>query len=51
MREFMSEGQVFYYWKRTGIACPVTSFELSTEDLIYLYPQEEVSEGGRHQDL
>lgn len=51
MREFMGEGQLFYYWKRTGIACPVTSFELSPEDLIYLYPKEEVSEGGRHQDL
>ncbi|MCB6973931.1 MULTISPECIES: RagB/SusD family nutrient uptake outer membrane protein [Butyricimonas] len=51
IREFMSEGQTFYYWKRTGIACPVTEFEISPEDLIYLYPQEEVSEGGRHQDL
>lgn len=51
MREFMSEGQTFYYWKRTGIECPVTTFELSPEDLIYLYPREEVSEGGRHQDL
>lgn len=51
MREFMSEGQLFYYWKRTGIDCPVAGFECAPEDLIYLYPQEEVSEGGRHQDL
>ena len=51
MREFMGEGQIFYYWKRTGINCPVTTFQLSPENLIYLYPQEEISEGGRHQDL
>ncbi len=51
MREFMSEGQLFYYWKRTGIECPVAGFEVAPKDLIYLYPQEEVSEGGRHQDL
>ena len=51
LREFMGEGQVFYYFKRTGVASPVTSFELTADNLIYRYPQDEVNTGGRHQDM
>ena len=51
LREFMGEGQVFYYFKRTGAASPVTSFELTADNLIYRYPQDEVNTGGRHQDM
>ena len=51
MREFICEGQLLYYWKRTGATCPVSSFELTPEDLIFPYPRTEISNGGRQQDL
>lgn len=51
MREFIGEGQLGYYWKRTGAVCPVERFPVMPEDFLYPYPTSEVTVGGRHQDV
>ena len=50
-REFMCEGQVFYYLKHTKLSTMVwPAFYLTEDDLIYPYPQDEI-DYGRVQEL
>ena len=50
-REFMCEGQVFYYLKHTKLSTMVwPEFYLTEDDLIYPYPQDEI-DYGRVQEL
>lgn len=50
-REFISEGQIFYWLKHKKLTPLLdTGFDLSEEDLIYPYPDDEVSYG-RVQEL
>lgn len=50
-REFLSEGQMFYYLKHKKLTPKLWSdFSLSEDDLIYPYPQSEI-DYGRVQEL
>lgn len=50
-REFLSEGQMFYYLKHKKLTPMLwPDFNLSAEDLIYPYPQSEL-DYGRVQEL
>ncbi len=50
-REFMSEGQIFYYLKHTKLSPKIWSgFNLTEANLIYPYPQDEINYG-RVQEL
>ena len=50
-REFLSEGQMFYYLKHKNLTPKIwTDFSLTTDDLIYPYPQSEI-DYGRVQEL
>lgn len=50
-REFMGEGQLFYYFKRKGFKESITDgFAVKASDLIYPYPDDE-TDYGRKQEL
>ena len=50
-REFMSEGQLFYYLKHTQLTPNIwPNYSVSEADLIYPYPQDEINYG-RVQEL
>ena len=50
-REFMCEGQVFYYLKHTRLSTMLwPEFYLTEDNLIYPYPQDEI-DYGRVQEL
>lgn len=54
MREFICEGQFFYYLKRRGITDPlqgaVESYTIDLEDFLIPYPTSEVEVGNRVQE-
>ena len=50
-REFISEGQLFYWLKHKGVNSSLSNeFSVKASDLVYPYPEDEINYG-RKQEL